>query len=120
MLWIKCLIAASNFYTVPAEVVMDVVRVESRYCTMSQNIPNRNGSKDHGCMQINDVAIRHYKLSVAHINDHCYNIWSGVAILADLRQRFPKTWLCRYNVGAGPLVGNRGELCKKYLGRLRR
>lgn len=119
MLWIKCALMASIHYNIPMKVIVNIVRVESRYCTMSQNVPNSNGTFDHGCMQINDVTIEHYRLSKTLVRqDRCYNIWHGVRILADLKRRFPETWACRWHVGSAYLTAPRARRCARYLDKL--
>lgn len=116
MLFYKCLLAASLYYKIPPEIPFNIARVESRYCRARQNVPNRNGSRDWGCFQINDITIEHYGLSKRFIvDDQCYHAWQGIRIMADLRQRFPASWVCRWNIGTAKINDSRNRLCKKYL-----
>lgn len=119
MLWIKCALMASLHYDIPAEVVINIARVESRYCTMRQKTPNSNGTWDYGCLQLNDVIITHYRLNKELVkHDRCYNIWHGVRIMADLKTRFPVTWPCRWHVGSAYLTESRAKRCQNYLKKL--
>jgi soluble lytic murein transglycosylase-like protein len=75
---------------------------------------------DYGLMQINKKTAAAYGLTLARLTiDAKYNIEAGALVMADIRddyeKREPLTWVCRYNVGYGPLHGRRLVRCARYL-----
>jgi hypothetical protein len=113
------IVITANSHNIDPVVFRQVLTVESGL-NMGKTMHNKNGTKDHCMGQINDVAIKEYKLDKELlIKDPIYCIESTARILADLKKRFPRTWVCRYNVGTAPLDTRRQKLCNNYLKKVR-
>lgn len=111
--------AAAAKYKLERTLLSCLYFVESTY---RLNVVSR--TKDHGIGQINEATAKGFKMDVSKLTvDLAYSIDRSAFILAHYKQLKkadePRTWICRYNVGPGPLTKKgRGGACEAYLERI--
>lgn len=103
-------------YGVDPLLVARIVEVESSRQVAAYNPATR----DIGLMQVNETTAASMGLDYQRLLvDAQYNLESGIRVLAYMQRRFksrePMSWVCRYNVGTGQLVGRRLHNCIQYL-----
>ncbi|WP_429884663.1 lytic transglycosylase domain-containing protein [Geoalkalibacter halelectricus] len=87
-----CFEEAAEEYGVPAGLLWAIAKVESNFDPLAVQV-NRNGSTDHGVMQINSTWIGHWPdVSREALDDPCTNVRIGARVLADCLGRLGYTW----------------------------
>ena len=111
--------AAATKYGLDRSILSCVLKIESTY-----NYKAVSSTRDHGIGQINEATAKGFRIDVKRLtSDRAYSVDRAAYVLAHYMQLKkadePATWMCRYNVGPGPLTGrNRGANCVAYLERL--
>lgn len=96
-------------------VYLAILKVESN---LNQSAYNAK-TKDYGAAQVNHKTALRYGLSLERLKrDSRYNLDAGARILADMKRAFPRSYICRYNVGTGNLAGERKLRCTLYLAKV--
>lgn len=117
----KLITAAAVKYKLERRLLSCLYFVESTY---TLNVISR--TRDHGIGQINVHTAKGFKMDIALLTtDLAYSVDRSAFILNHYRQlkqaEEPRTWICRYNVGPGPLTKRgRGGACETYLERINR
>lgn len=98
-----CFSEAAQRYGINEKILIAIAKVESNFNPSAINI-NKNGSVDHGLMQINSQHLK--KLAALGINeknlmDPCTNVHVGAWILAEVMQRHGNKWWAVGAYGAG-------------------
>ncbi len=102
--------AAAKF-GLDADLYVAIVRVESGLYAGAYN----KQTHDYGAAQVNKKTAQLYGFNLHLLKtDLKYNLEAGAKILADFKQTWPETYICRYNVGSGRLIGKRLSNCLKY------
>jgi soluble lytic murein transglycosylase-like protein len=97
---------------VPGTLLRAIARHESGFRADVVGVPNPNGTRDYGLMQINDATARAMGLEVGKLLDPRYNVHAAVALLLRLKRELgnaysPQTWIAAYNAGS-PAILKRG------------
>lgn len=91
-----CISRSSAKYQIHPHVVYAIAKLESGFNPGALNKGNKNGSTDHGIMQINDWWLKNvlWKQGIkkADLYDACYNIEIGTWILAQCIQQHGQVW----------------------------
>lgn len=91
-----CIAKSSAKYQVHPHVVYAIAKWESNFNPGALSKPNKDGSTDHGIMQINDwwlnKVLWKHGIKKADLYDACYNIEIGTWILAQCIQQYGQTW----------------------------
>ncbi len=101
---IQCVVAAAARYSVPPDLIRAVLRQENG-CG-KRSAPNKNGTVDLGCMQINSSHVpwlRGYGITAAMVQfNDCLNIQLGAYFLRQSLNAGPDFWrgVGVYNSGA--------------------
>jgi soluble lytic murein transglycosylase-like protein len=100
------------------KLILAILWTESRNCSITEGPTN-----DMGCFQISPHYAKAKGLNPAKLKTNSrYNTDAAIELLKYLKLRYgrkePKTWFCRYNVGTGPMTGNKAKNCIKYLNAL--
>jgi len=117
----KLITAASVKYKLERRLLSCLYFVESTY---TLNVISR--TRDHGIGQVNERTAKGFHMDVARLtSDLAYSIDRSAYMLSHYQQlkrsEEPRTWICRYNVGPGPLTKpGRGGACEAYLERINR
>lgn len=106
---------------IDAKLLQSIITVESRLKVSAVN----HKTHDYGLGQINKRTIASYHFDKDRLlTDEQYSLDATASVLRDFHKQYhkrePQTWMCRYNVGGGPLVGKKAENCLKYLNKLRK
>ena len=106
-------------YGIEPELYHAIIAQESNYKVDAVN----KKSKDYGLAQINARTAKAYNFSIERLlKDARYNAEAGAKVLHDLKKSYskrePLTWVCRYNVGSGPMVHAKAKKCIKYINRI--
>jgi hypothetical protein len=100
------------------KLILAILWTESRNCQITES-----PTHDMGCFQISPHYAKAKGLDPAKLKANSrYNTNAAIELLSVLKLRYehkePKTWFCRYNVGTGPMTGNKAKNCLKYLNAL--
>ncbi|MBI1891899.1 MAG: lytic transglycosylase domain-containing protein [Burkholderiales bacterium] len=91
-----CIGKSSAKYQVHPHVVYAIAKWESNFNPGALSKPNKNGTVDHGIMQINDwwldKVLWKQGIKKADLYDACYNIEIGTWILAQCIAKHGQTW----------------------------
>jgi soluble lytic murein transglycosylase-like protein len=112
------ILTLSMHHKIEVSLILAIIKVESNNGQALVG-HNKNGTKDFGYMQVNEINLTKEESKFLQKNID-YGIIKGVSILADYKKRFPRTYVCRYNIGSAPILGKRIEKCKNYLKKIRR
>lgn len=93
------LLVAGCGLVLPPGITVDRVRayaqVESRLNPAAVSPPNRNGSRDYGLMQVNQIHFGRFGVDARTVMEPCINLRIGVTILAEA----DRAAACAYNTG---------------------
>lgn len=98
-----CFSDAAKRYGVNEKILIAIAKVESNFNPSAINI-NKNGSVDHGLMQINSQHLKklaRFGIDKKSLMDPCTNVHVGAWILAEVIQRHGKKWWAVGAYGAG-------------------
>lgn len=107
--YMQCFNEASARYGLPAEIMIAVAKVESKYRNIISK-PNKNKTYDIGIMQVNSSwlpELKKYNITQDDlVNKPCQNIMVGTWILAQKIKAYGFNWkaIQRYN-GSDPALG---------------
>lgn len=91
-----CISKSSAKYQIHPHVVYAIAKWESDFNPGALSKVNKDGSTDHGIMQINDWWLKKvlwkYGIKKADLYDACYSIEIGTWILAQCIQQHGQTW----------------------------
>jgi len=91
-----CISKSSAKYQIHPHVVYAIAKSESGFNPAALSKINKNGSRDHGIMQINDwwleKVLWKYGVKKADLYDACHNIEIGTWILAQCIQEYGQVW----------------------------
>ena len=91
-----CISKSSAKYQVHPHVVYAIAKWESDFNPSALSKANKDGSQDHGIMQINDWWLKKVLwkqgITKADLYDACYNIEIGTWILAQCIQQHGQVW----------------------------
>ncbi|QAU35254.1 hypothetical protein EKL02_14290 [Janthinobacterium sp. 17J80-10] len=91
-----CISKSSAQYQIHPHVVYAIAKWESNFNPGALGKPNKNGTQDHGIMQINDwwldKVLWKYGIKKADLYDACRNIEIGTWILAQCIQQHGQVW----------------------------
>lgn len=106
---------AAAKYGVPSNLLRAIARKESGFRNVD-SLPNANGTRDHGVMQINDSIAAHYGIAIPALANPATNIDTAARLLADIRRELiarktwsPFNWPMAYNVGGDLRPATVGE-----------
>lgn len=102
---------AASKWGVDPDLYVAIIKVES---SLYQGAYNKK-TADYGAAQVNKQTAKLYGFDLKRLkSDSKYNLDAGARILADFKKSHPDSYICRYNVGTGKLVGKRMLACLKY------
>ena len=109
---------AAETHKVEREHLSCILKIESEY-----RLNVVSNTRDHGIGQINERTAAGFKMDLNKLTtDLEYSIDKSAYMLSYYqwlkRHEEPRQWVCRYNVGPGPLTkASRGAKCEEYLER---
>ncbi|WP_153785357.1 lytic transglycosylase domain-containing protein [Pseudomonas sp. EMN2] len=89
-----CLRDAAAYHHVDLQLLRAIAQVESGFNPSAKNL-NKNGTGDHGLMQVNDwwlPKLRRFGISTSNLYDACTSAYVGAWILAHSFKQYGYTW----------------------------
>lgn len=89
-----CLRDAAAYHHVDLQLLRAIAEVESGFDPSAKNV-NKNGTGDHGLMQVNDwwlPKLRRFGISTSNLYDACTSAYVGAWILAHSFKEHGYTW----------------------------